>query len=605
MAAFQFLVAWVFFRHPEYRSGRRWIVALFVLNGISLVSQSVVEANGNPVAGWVGSDADFFTNVCLLAVVLATMPKRVAPRWLRVGLIAAGTVCTIPIMVVRISTVNPGYPYPDLNEGVQVAAMALAPFAILLALRTDGQRDILLVLSGLSFRFAELQGTFIPDFHLTPYVIYRVLPFFLFVGLATFLTWWRVHLPTSARRDVDIALAVIVGGLLFGFFRRSVSLGDLNVWFSIGILRPIFFLAACVEASKGAFLATREWRVVRGAAVGLSGVTLALLVDSSLGQGVLLLAAAAIVIIFCLFLIFRTIAPSSEGPRDPSNPAPEDRQGRFAIERELGRGAFGQALLAHDNRLRRRVVIKESFAAASSPEEKARFVQEGTLLAQIQHPNVVTIYELLPDHNPPALLMEYVSGGNLADRSRGDAMSPAKVRHVAVGMLSGLSEMHAKGIVHRDLKPANVLLSETGDAKLADFGLARGPMDLRLLPTMVPGSPGAIIGSIAYAAPEQVAGGNVDARSDIYSAGAILYELLTARHYLNFGNETLEAARARVARDSPDWDPLPALWRPILQRALAKDPQGRFQSAAEMRNAVLCVPSRAIAPWEPTVATRN
>src|SRR5690349_16099621 len=199
--------------------------------------------------------------------------------------------------------------------------------------------------------------------------------------------------------------------------------------------------------------------------------------------------------------------------------------GRYRVESHLAHGGMATVYLGTDTRLDRTVALKIMHAELANDEDFVRrFVGEARSVAQLSHPNVVTVYDQGADGHILYLAMEYVPGRTLRDLldSRG-RLSAREALDVMAGMLGGLAAAHDAGIAHRDVKPENVLLSDSGAVKVADFGLAR------LLVQTSQTKTGMIIGTAAYLAPEQVAGGAADARTDVYAAGVMLFELLTGR----------------------------------------------------------------------------
>lgn len=276
---------------------------------------------------------------------------------------------------------------------------------------------------------------------------------------------------------------------------------------------------------------------------------------------------------------------------------PEGREARFRVERELGRGTYGVAHLAYDTVLDRRVVLKQPTLPWIQGEEgKAMFVREARLAAKLQHPNVVSVYEAFLEEDPPLLVLEYVPGSSLAELLREEgALGPKRTLAIALDVLSGLEAIHARGIVHRDLKPANVLLTEDGQAKITDFGIAQPPPDSAATQTLAVGL--ASTGTLAYMSPEQARQEMADQRSDIFSVGALLYECLTGRHYLDLSAGSESELRRRIQTVRPDFS-APQITKsfvPILSRALEKDPRRRYAHARELRRALSVLSDRAAA----------
>ncbi len=262
---------------------------------------------------------------------------------------------------------------------------------------------------------------------------------------------------------------------------------------------------------------------------------------------------------------------------------PPGEPGRFRAERELGRGGFGRAILAHDSRLDRKVVLKEPLAASAAPEERDRALAEAKLAARVTHPNVVAVHEVLLDAGRPTLVLEHVPGGNLHDllRRRGALPTPDAVR-LALDVLAGLDAIHRAGVVHADLKPANVLLDATGRAKITDFGVARS-REARVADAFAATARG---GTPRYMSPEQARGDALDARSDLYSAGLVILHAFTGR---------------APSADHPVLD-VPAPIAGVLARALAHAPDDRFPDAAsmarEVRAAAIALGDDAVPPEE-------
>ena len=264
---------------------------------------------------------------------------------------------------------------------------------------------------------------------------------------------------------------------------------------------------------------------------------------------------------------------------------------------KLGEGGMGALWRARDTRLNRTVAIKLlRDGRASDPEMAQRLVQEARAASQLNDPHIVTIFEVDDSPGREFIAMEYVDGEPLSSRLRRGPLPIAEVLRIAVEAAEGLAAAHAAGIVHRDLKPSNVMLSASGRVKLLDFGLAKvaagaaasGRDSTDSLPTLdaVPRTrTGAILGTPAYMSPEQAEGRKLDARSDVFSFGVMLYELLTGRR--PFRGATDIALLASILRDEPEPaaklrpDTPPALAR-ILARCLDKKPEARYADGAAL-----------------------
>jgi serine/threonine-protein kinase len=266
--------------------------------------------------------------------------------------------------------------------------------------------------------------------------------------------------------------------------------------------------------------------------------------------------------------------------------------GSYRILSPLGSGGMGDVYHARDEKLGRVVAIKVLRPGlASDPARLMRFEQEARTASTLNHPNIVTIYEIGEHRGVRYIAMEYVEGSTLRELLASGPLPPSKLLDLAKQIAEGLAKAHAAGIVHRDLKPENVMLSRDGYVKILDFGLAK------LLPDPSPADSetatrvkfeteeGIIVGTVAYMSPEQAKGLPVDFRSDQFSFGAILYELATGKRPFE-GASTAETRRAIVAQEpepvaSRNPSVPPHLAR-ILARCLAKDPQNRYDSTRDL-----------------------
>ena len=265
--------------------------------------------------------------------------------------------------------------------------------------------------------------------------------------------------------------------------------------------------------------------------------------------------------------------------------------GRYEIESLLGKGAMGVVFLAHDPHLGRQVALKTYQMPDGISEERAcefqeRLLREAHAAARLSHPNIVTVHDvgIDPDRGFPYIVFEYVEGPSLKDLLDGRSrLSPDLALRFGDGLAAALTAAHRAGVVHRDIKPANLLVRrEDGVVKITDFGVAR-------LAASELTRTGALVGSPAYMSPEQIRGGAVDARSDLFSLAVVLYEMLTSKR--PFGGEDLPAVAYAVAHETPvpvtqQVDDLPPLLDAFFDRALAKDPDKRFPDGESFRKAL-------------------
>ena len=214
---------------------------------------------------------------------------------------------------------------------------------------------------------------------------------------------------------------------------------------------------------------------------------------------------------------------------------PGDTFFEYRITRALGQGAFGTVYLAQDTLLDRPVAIKELMAAAQADRAAfQRFLQEARAAGSLNHPNIVTIYALKPADATVYLVMEYLPGGSLRGLlSQRGRLSVDDAARIAADVCDGLAAAHAKGIVHRDIKPENILLTADGRAKVGDFGIAHVPRTDGGAYVGGLTQTGFQPGTLIYMSPEQIRGEAVDGRSDVYQVGALLYEMLAGRHYID------------------------------------------------------------------------
>lgn len=277
------------------------------------------------------------------------------------------------------------------------------------------------------------------------------------------------------------------------------------------------------------------------------------------------------------------------------------RIAQYQMLERLGSGGMGDIYKAQDARLNRFVAVKVlSQSSAGDPERRRRFILEAQAASALNHPNIITIHDIVSEDNSEFIVMEYVQGSTLVDLiPKGGLRLPLALKY-AVQMTDALTAAHHAGIVHRDLKPANVMVTEAGLVKILDFGLAKltdsAPMahaggadqtqTLANAPLTVEGS---IIGTVNYMSPEQAQGKKVDTRSDIFSFGVVLYEMVTGVRA--FGGDNAVSTLSAILRDeakpitevAPD---VPPQIEQVVKRCLRKNPDDRWQSMQDVRAAL-------------------
>ena len=265
--------------------------------------------------------------------------------------------------------------------------------------------------------------------------------------------------------------------------------------------------------------------------------------------------------------------------------------GPHEILAPLGAGAMGEVYRARDGRLNREVAVKVLPAGFTrDPERLRRFQQEAQAVAALNHPNILAIHEFGDHEGSPYIVTEFLEGETLRERLRPGALPVRKAIEYSVQIARGLAAAHEKGIVHRDLKPENIFVTRDGRVKILDFGLAKlalrdgkAPPDAA---TMALGTePGVVMGTVGYMSPEQVKGQNADHRSDLFSFGAILYEMLSGKRAFH-GDTSVETMSAILKQDPPELTETnrtvpPALER-VVRHCLEKNPEERFQSARDV-----------------------
>jgi len=270
--------------------------------------------------------------------------------------------------------------------------------------------------------------------------------------------------------------------------------------------------------------------------------------------------------------------------------ADRDTIGPYLLHERVGEGGMGIVYRALDTKLNRPVAIKLLSDDLADAAARRRFQREAQTASSLNHPHIVTVYDVGEVDGRQYLVTEFVDGGTLRDWALATKRTWREIVELLTGVADGLAAAHDAGIVHRDIKPENILVAKNGYAKLADFGLAKlseAPDSLAVTRTLSAGHtrPGTIVGTIAYMSPEQTAGQPVDARSDIFSFGIVLYELLAGRRPFE-GATDLERLQALVSRPAPPLAEssldLPAGLRSLVEKALEKDPAHRYQTAREL-----------------------
>ena len=272
----------------------------------------------------------------------------------------------------------------------------------------------------------------------------------------------------------------------------------------------------------------------------------------------------------------------SEGAEITRLTAVPARIGPYSIERKIGEGGMGVVYAARDERLQRTVALKTLSAVAKDSNANKRFWREARAAASVNHPNVCQIYEIGDDDGTLFIVMELLEGHVLSERLRGGSLTSSETIPIGLGILSALSALHIRGIVHRDLKPSNVFLTSHG-VKLLDFGLARPEFDVSDDPAGELTTPGVVMGTPRYMAPEQMTGEAVDARTDLFAVGAILFEMLAGRPAFA-GRTFAEIVHATRYEQPPalTGSPTVAALDRVIRRALSKRAVDRPASADAM-----------------------
>src|SRR5260370_25175567 len=265
----------------------------------------------------------------------------------------------------------------------------------------------------------------------------------------------------------------------------------------------------------------------------------------------------------------------------------------YQVLETLGEGGMGVVYKARDQQLDRLVAIKVlTKDKAANPERQLRFVQEAKAASALNHPNIVTVYDIGHEDGVDFIVMELVSGRTLDRVIPRGGLKPAELLKYAIPVADALSRAHAAGIVHRDLKPGNIMIDDDGQVKLLDFGLAKlsdlhDASDAELTRRESPETEeGRILGTVCYMSPEQAEARRVDGRSDIFSFGSVLYEMATGKRAF-MGNSKISTLAAILQGDprpaAEIHSGVPRDLEKIIQRCLRKDPAWRYQSAADLK----------------------
>ena len=291
--------------------------------------------------------------------------------------------------------------------------------------------------------------------------------------------------------------------------------------------------------------------------------------------------------------------------------APGAQLGQYRIEGAIGAGGMGVVFRAHDTKLQRPVAIKFLSDDLADAAARRRFQREAQMASSLNHPHILTVYDVGELDGRQYLVTEFVDGGTLKTWVQSQPRSWEDIAELLTGVADGLAAAHQAGILHRDIKPDNILVTASGYAKLADFGLAKleggpRPTDVTRTLTEEQTRPGLIVGTIAYMSPEQASGNQLDARSDIFSFGVVLYEMLAghrpfaAATNLELLQKVIHSTPAPLNGDFPE--PL----RAVVTKAIEKDPAKRYSSMRDLVVALRAAqrPSRQI-PGAPAARARK
>lgn len=254
----------------------------------------------------------------------------------------------------------------------------------------------------------------------------------------------------------------------------------------------------------------------------------------------------------------------------------------YQVIRPIGSGGMGEVYLAQDAKLDRRVAIKVLPSSMSSDADaNRRFAREARAAATLEHPNICPIYEIGESDGNCFIVMQYIEGETLAERLANERLAHNEVLDIAIQITDALDEAQAHGVIHRDIKPSNIIVNRKGIVKVLDFGLAKfvesksEDETAKLLSTT-----GAVMGTVPYMSPEQVRGNKLDGRTDIFSLGVVLYEMLSGRQ--PFSRESNAEMISAILNDEPPMSEIPEGFRAIIARAVTKKVENRYQTAGEL-----------------------
>lgn len=274
------------------------------------------------------------------------------------------------------------------------------------------------------------------------------------------------------------------------------------------------------------------------------------------------------------------------------SPQPNSTISHYRIISRLGAGELGEVLLAEDTKLNRKVAIRVlPPESVTDKHSKKRVLKEARAIAKVDHPNICPIYEVDEENGQSFIVMQYVEGQNLSARSKSRPLLLRETLDVATQVANALAEAHGRGVIHRNLKPQNIILTEHGQVTVLDFGLTRATPEKTIQgsqseTSLLPPKAGSVVASVSYMSPEQVRGEELDGRSDIFSYGVLIYEILNGRPpFVAKGSE--EIMLAILTRDPP---PLLGIVSPqferLVRRCLEKNLTTRFQTMDELVGAL-------------------